>query len=206
MQQKNILFYQIRVMNPFTKIWFWLLILSIIGFVLTFIFFETMGQTSSGNNSTPGWIWIIFILSIIFFIVAFILYAIDLSAYHRRMEIAEACGELPPPPPKKKIECPKRECVEKRVVECVEKKRDPCDTQSQVVVDVTPANQVVQTTQYVPATQVVQGAQYVPTTQVITTNQAIPGAQVITLSPDEAFSAAGLKPLATLAPTAIIST
>lgn len=184
-------------MNPFTRIWFWLLILSIIGFVLTFIFFETMGQTSSGNNSTPGWIWIIFILSIIFFIVAFILYAIDLAAYHRRMEIAEACGELPPPPPKKKIECPKRECVEKRIVECVEKKRDPCDPKSRVVVD--PGNQVIQ------GTQIIQAPQLVP-------NQTIPGTNVVTISSDEAterfgaFSAAGLKPLATLAPpTAIVT-
>jgi len=30
------------------------------------------------------------------------------------------------PPPKKKIECPKQECVEKKVVECIQK--HPCDT------------------------------------------------------------------------------
>lgn len=198
-------------MNPFTKIWFWLLILSIIGFVLTFIFYETMGQTTSGNNSTPGWIWIIFILSIIFFIVAFILYAIDLAAYHRRMEIAEACGELPPSPPKKKIECPKRECVEKRIVECVETRRDPCDSQARVFVDIIPRNQVIQAPQLVPSSQLVHSTQLVPIDQIGTSSQTIPGTHVVTISSDEdterfgVFSAAGLKPLATLAPPTSIT-
>ena len=87
------------------------------------------------------------------------------------MEIAEACGELPPPPPKKKIECPKKECVEKKVIECVQKR--PCDDvdKSVVVVPVDVA--------------------------------AVPRIVTVTPSPDEAFSAAGLKPLSSLAPPPI---
>ena len=60
------------------------------------------------------------------------------------MEIAEACGELPPPVPKKKIECPKKECVEKKVIECVQKR--PCnDTTKSVAVvpNDTPVSKVI---------------------------------------------------------------
>lgn len=120
-------------MNPFRKLWFWLLILSIIGFIISFVLFE---QNSNGNTAAPGWIWIIFILSFIFWIVAMILYIVDIAGYHHAREIAEACGELPPPHPKKKIECPKKECVEKKVIECVEKK--PCNENKVVIV---PADQ-----------------------------------------------------------------
>jgi hypothetical protein len=165
-------------MNPFRKLWFWLLILSIIGFIIAFILFERYGQTNTGNTSTPGWIWVIFILAIIFWIVALVLYIIDVAAYNRRMEIAEACGQLPPPPPKKKIECPKQECVEKKVVECVEKR--PCDVTTTKSVVVVPADQVA-----VP--------KVVPVDQV-----AVP--KVITPVSEEAFSAANLKPLSSLAP------
>jgi len=155
-------------MNPFRKVWFWLLILSIIGFIISFILFERYGQTNTGNTSTPGWIWIIFILSVIFWIVALVLYIVDIAAYHRRMEIAEACGELPPPPPKKSIECPKKECVEKKIIECVDKR--PCDT--------TP-----------PKSPIV-----IPTDQA-----ALP--KVLPPPSEEAFAAASLKPLSSLAPS-----
>ena len=70
-------------MNPFRKVWFWLLILSIIGFIISFILFERYGQTNTGNTSTPGWIWVIFILSIIFWIVALVLYIIDVAEIGR---------------------------------------------------------------------------------------------------------------------------
>lgn len=161
-------------MNPFRKLWFWLLILSIIGFIVSFILFEVYGQTNTGNTSTPGWIWIIFILSFLFWIIALVLYIIDVAAYHKRMEIAEACGELPPPPPKKKIECPKKECVENKVIECVQKR--PCDDIDKSVV-VVPANK--------------------------TTTDTTPKVVAITPPADEAFSAAGLKPLSSLAPISI---
>lgn len=166
-------------MNPFRKLWFWLLILSIIGFIISFVGFERYGQTNTGNTSTPAWIWIVFILSFIFWIVALILYAVDIAAYHKRMEIAEACGELPPPPPKKKIECPKKECVEKKVIECVQK--HPCDdVEKKVVVvaaDTAAAPKIVAVT---PDANIAQ----------IGTQATV----------DEAFSAASLKPLSSLAP------
>jgi hypothetical protein len=110
-------------LNPFKKVWFWILILSIIGFIVALATFESMGQTTTGN-STPIWIWVIFGLSILFWIVALVLYSIDVAATKRRAEIAEACGELPPPPPKKKIECPKKQCVEKKVISC----STPCNS------------------------------------------------------------------------------
>lgn len=111
-------------MNPFMKVWFWLLILSIIGFIIAFITFESSGQGLSNNTSTPAWVWIILIISFVFLIASFVLYVLDLSAYHRRVEIAEACGELPPPPPKKKMKCPKKECEKKPACE---KPKPPCE-------------------------------------------------------------------------------
>lgn len=110
-------------LNPFKKLWFWILILSIIGFIISLSTFESMGQTAT-NNQTPIWIWVIFGISILFWILALILYSIDVVATKRRAEIAEACGELPPPPPKKKIECPKKQCVEKKIITC----QTPCET------------------------------------------------------------------------------
>ena len=152
-------------MNPLTKIWFWLLILSIIGFIIALIGFETSGQTNTTNTSTPVWIWVVFALSLLFWIIALILYCIDVAAYHRRMEIAEACGELPPSKPKKKIECPKKKCVEKKVIECVEKK--PCDKPQKTIT-------------------------------IQTDSAALPK---ISTPSSGSFSAAGLQPLSTLAPT-----
>lgn len=113
---KNI--YSIKYhMNPFTKVWFWLLLLSILGFIITFILFETMGLTVTGEETASAWIWIVFIVSVILVIIAFILYSIDMNEYYRQLEIAEACGLLPPPCPKKKIECPLK-CTETKLVEC----------------------------------------------------------------------------------------
>jgi len=109
-------------MNPVVKVWFWLLILSIIGFIIAIIFFETTGEVAPGVVSTPIWIWIVFAVCLILFIIAFILYIIDLGEYYHWLEIAEACGELPPPPCKKKVVCPPK-CVEKRVITCTERKK-----------------------------------------------------------------------------------
>ena len=193
-------------MNPFTKIWFWLLVLSIIGFILGLIFFETMGQTTTGVNSTPIWIWIIFILSLVFLIVAFILYAIDLADYSRKMEIAAACGELPPPPPPKKIECP-RKCVEKRVVECVERKPKKIDCPPPVKVTPCPPKRIDCPQ---PVTTVV--ANVVPAavepTRIVINSSEEPLYQpaniaTITTDSDEAFAAASLQPLASLAPITV---
>jgi len=101
-------------MNPFVKIWVWLLIFSVIGFIAAFVGSEFRSQSASGEIVTPGWIWIVFIISIILFVIAFILYCLDIAAYQKRMEIAEACGELLP---KKKMTCPKPKCTEKKFID-----------------------------------------------------------------------------------------
>lgn len=218
-------------MNPFAKVWFWLLILSIIGFILSFIFFERIGQTNTDSSSTPAWIWIVFIISLILFFAAFILYAIDVAAYHRRMEIAEACGEVPHHHLKRKIECPKKECVEKKVVECV--KRDPCDNVEKRVLVSTDETRVqvsgaagqryeheVGDPGYTTPTRVVTvvpgpaaglPAGTVPQTgglniagANITTNDiGLPKVVTVSSAPEEAFSAAGLRPLSSLAPPSV---
>jgi len=103
--------------NPFKKLWFWLLILSIIGFITAFVLFERLGQTNTGNNTTPGWIWIVFLVSFILWIVALGFYVADAYAYNKKLEIDKACG-LIKEKPQKIIECPKKECIEKKVVEC----------------------------------------------------------------------------------------
>lgn len=106
-------------MNPVTKIWFWLLILSIIGLIAAFIGFELLSPNGSGEIIVPMWIWVVFGISIVFLIISFVLYCIDMAAYYHQREIAEACGDLPPPQPKKPIVCPPK-CVEKTIIECLQ--------------------------------------------------------------------------------------
>lgn len=120
------------------KLWFWLLIISIIGFIIAFVAFERYAITNNTTTQTPGWVWVILIIAFLFFIVSLILYALDMANYHRKREIAEACG-LIPPPEKKKITCPPKECLEKKVIECVTKR--PCE---QVMVQQRPCDQAVE--------------------------------------------------------------
>ena len=63
---------------------------------------------------TPGWIWLVLLLAIILFMVAFILYCLDIFACQKIMAIAEACGELAP---KKAMPCPKLCGVENKLLE-----------------------------------------------------------------------------------------
>lgn len=98
---------------------------------MAFVLFETQGQTTSGKITTPFWVWAVFIAALVLFIIALILYLVDVADYHRKREIAEACGEIVPVT-KKKIECPKN-CVKKEIVECSEKQ--PCsDKKTKIVV------------------------------------------------------------------------
>ena len=214
-------------MNPFTKIWFWLLVISIIGFIISLIFFEIMGQTAPDNDSTPAWIWIIFILSIIIFIIAFVLYAIDIAGYHRKMEIAEACGEVIPKIEKKKIECPKQstalsgcvpftkpECIEKKVVECVKKKSSISDivpmprnkttiiTESNVSPPPSPRTYDDIVSEYPKINNIPNRASNINSNINSESSTVLPKIVTINETPDEAFSAASLKPLNSLAPTA----
>lgn len=79
-------------MNPFITTWFWLLIISIIGIVISVILFETRNLID-----IAAWIWVLFILSIIFFIIAFALYCIDLYAYHQYIKslCTQSCIQYP---------------------------------------------------------------------------------------------------------------
>lgn len=158
-------------MNPFTKIWFWLLIFSLIGFILTAIFFETMGQTSPNNNTTPVWIWVIFILSVVFLIIALILYVIDLSNYYYQLEIATACGQVQTSCPTRQVVCPQRNCTEKRFIECTETKRpceikiDPCNPcNPSMVINYPPIKECVEK-RYVECTNVPGYIQEIPCPQ-----------------------------------------
>lgn len=81
-------------MNPFTKIWFWLLLFSIIALIIFIVFFESQGEVAIQNDSTSAWIWVMFIVSIIFLILSLIIYCLDVAAYYKRMEIAKSCGLL----------------------------------------------------------------------------------------------------------------
>lgn len=129
-------------MNPFKKLWFWLLILSVIGFITSFVMFERYGQTNNPSDSTPVWVWILFIVSAIIWFVALGLYIADYANYVKEQKIAEACG-LVKPKPQPKIECPKKECYEKKVVECV--KKSPCASPSVTDVVVTEETTTVST-------------------------------------------------------------
>ena len=68
-------------MNIFTKFWFWLLILSIIGFIIFVVLYE--------QNVTNTFIWVLLGFAIFFFILSIILYIVDVSAYN--IKITESC-------------------------------------------------------------------------------------------------------------------
>lgn len=217
-------------MNPFTKVWFWFLILSIIGFIVTIILFETNWQTT--DTSWTSTTWIVFAISIVLFVFAFILFIIDISAYYRDRDIAEACGELIPCP-KKKVECPKKCCVQKTIIECTElppsSTCNPCEPkvipynpckpcESKIVPYSAPV-------QMIPVSQIEQ-PMYIPVNQMgqpiyITDNNTHNGTDInhiignnTNISPinkqqivyekapiiEDPFSAAELKPLASLTP------
>ena len=104
-------------MNIFNKLWFWLLVLSIIGFIVTFILFETITETSA----YPPWIWIIFGISISVVLVAFILYIVNITESNKKKEIALACGKTSKPAkalPIRYVTCPT--CCEPVVDTCKE--------------------------------------------------------------------------------------
>lgn len=195
-------------LNPFKKVWFWILILCIIGFIVSLSLFESMGQTATGS-STPIWIWVLFGISILLWIVALVLYSIDVAATRKRAEIAEACGELPPEPVKKKVECPKKQCLEKKIISCVEK--TPCDssreTSSEHPIISTPQNtQMPQNTpikQNIPMQQNTQIPQVPQNTQMPQMTQNIPMAQNTAIPQntfEDQYPSLKLKPLSALAP------
>jgi hypothetical protein len=104
-----------QLLNPFTTFWFWLLIFSIVGFIVSIIFYETSGQTATGNTSTPGWIWTMFIISIFLFVLSFILYWLDLRC-HCYEGSGGSCGNYLKLPNEKTTDCPKQECDKKKII------------------------------------------------------------------------------------------
>ena len=61
-------------MSVLRSAWFWLLLLSLIGLILSFVFFELYGTTQNGVWTYPDWAWIMFLVSIFIFAVAFVLF------------------------------------------------------------------------------------------------------------------------------------
>jgi hypothetical protein len=194
-------------MNPAAHAWFWLLIISIIGFILTFIFFEVWGGSNTGNANIPMWLWILFIVFFVIFIIAFILYAVKVSQYHKARAIAEACGELPSPRKQSIVECPKKECVEKKVVDCAT--GNPCDKKTKVESTVIEKKVLSTTGGGQRITHEYGDPTFGTTTKVVTVVPAQPATLAVDqLYPSnvpttttDAFAAANLKPLTSLAPS-----
>ncbi len=132
-------------MNPFTKVWFWLMIISIIGIIVSAILFEQYSQITLSQTYVPAWLWVILGISLVLFIISFILYCVEVAAYYKRLAAAEECGTIVcqqtnvpsnvssphcPSSPKKTLKCKK-----KLVTECV--KPTNCtniEPQSQVLI------------------------------------------------------------------------
>ena len=109
-------------MNPFKKLWFWLLLISIVLFIASMILFESMGSTNTNNSASSNyWIYALMGVSLVILIISFVLYVMDVISTRKKMEIAIACGEIKPQPVKK-IECPKK-CEPKP--ECPQKQSEP---------------------------------------------------------------------------------
>ena len=94
-------------MNILTKFWFWLLILSIIGFIIFAVLYE--------QNVTNTFIWVLLGFSIFFFILSIILYVVDVAAYN--IKITESCEKTDKP---LKVSC---EISDKPLKSCTK----PCD-------------------------------------------------------------------------------
>jgi hypothetical protein len=113
-------------MNPLTEIWFWLLIISIIGFIIAFILFETYNQVVDGKIVIPGWIWVIYFVSIAILVMAFVIFCYRMYRHYQHLEMLEACyGVVPAPPIKKSVTCP---------VQC----DTPCETTTEPVMILQP--------------------------------------------------------------------
>jgi hypothetical protein len=109
--------------KPFMKIWFWLLILSMAGFIIYALFFETQKDAFNGTD-IPSWTWLMLIMSIFLLIVSFVLYRFDIAAYNKRRALAIACGDIPAEPPKPVLQCPKKEPIQKII--CKQTNPSPC--------------------------------------------------------------------------------
>ena len=73
-------------MNPLYELWFWLLIIGIIGLIVAVILFEGYAAKGNGIVSVPNWIWVVFIAAIIVVIISCIIYCY--RAYREHQLIA----------------------------------------------------------------------------------------------------------------------
>lgn len=97
-------------MGVFNTWWFWLLILSIVGFIVAFSSYETLGQNwnSDPNSSVPWWIWIVFAISLVLFIIAGSLYWRGAVVEYKQNLQDIACGKVKAP--EEVIVCPVDPC------------------------------------------------------------------------------------------------
>lgn len=81
-------------MSALRSAWFWLLLLSLIGLILSFIFFELYGTTVNGVWTYPDWVWILFIVSIFIFALAFILFCMASLKKDCEPKAIPMCNEI----------------------------------------------------------------------------------------------------------------
>lgn len=74
-------------MGYLNTVWFWMLILSIIVFIIAVYFFETNGQLSRNSDNTSWGIWVLFGLAVFLLIGAFVFFII----WYRREQRLLAC-------------------------------------------------------------------------------------------------------------------
>lgn len=201
-------------MNPFTSVWFWLLILSIIAFIVAFVIFETSGETNTSSSTTNPWVWILIAVGFALWIIALIIFVVSMANYHKCREIALACGEISPKE-EKVIECPKSgacgvkvECFQdtgcgKKKVDCPQQIVQPSAPPATPVLVQPPPTRVLvaeqpQTAQF--TNSPLANFFTAPTSNFV--GGESPRVVVSTPGPegDQAFSAAGLRPMMELSP------
>lgn len=75
--------------NPFSTVWFWFLLLSIIAFIVSFVYLEVQGASANGIIEPAAWIWAIFGLAIGLFVLSVILYWVDLGKHGEERTVAK---------------------------------------------------------------------------------------------------------------------
>lgn len=76
-------------MNVFSRIWFWLMLLSIIGLLALIIIFETYnnGSKEQFSSTLPAWFYAVLAVSFFLFLLSLLFYAWDSATYKNRMNL-----------------------------------------------------------------------------------------------------------------------
>ena len=84
-------------MSIWTSWWFWILVLSIIGFIVAFSSYESLGNTwnPDPNATVPMWIWVVFGVSLALFILAAFLYLWAARREYKEHLCNLAAGKVP---------------------------------------------------------------------------------------------------------------